>query len=64
MYLLVAQGLLITLDISAIYMWPLVSFITRSFVFGGVYFDKTSENTEYWKSLNYKLCMHTKAKQK
>ena len=31
MYLLVAQGLLVTLDISAIYMRPLLSCITRSF---------------------------------
>ena len=46
MYLLVAQGLLITLDISAIYMWPLLSCITMSFVSGGVHFDKKSENTE------------------
>ena len=36
MYLLVAQGLLVTLDVSAIYMRPLLSCITRSFVSGGV----------------------------
>ena len=42
MYLPVAQGLLVTLDISAIYMRPLFSCITMSFVSGGVHFDKTS----------------------
>ena len=46
MYLLVAQGLVVTLDISAIYMRPLLNCITRSFVSGGVHFDKTNKNTE------------------
>ena len=46
MYLLVTQGLLVTLDFLAIYMQPFLSCITRSFVSGGVHFDKTSENTK------------------